>query len=88
MRADEEEDEGEAPERPDLLLLMGRLAVQALLQTQEPLGKLRGQTLQVAGVAAVASYDAPYLLRNQPDKARAWDDLCRAQHLSRQPRPA
>lgn len=75
-------------ERPDLLLLMGRLAVQALLQTQEPLGKLRGQTLQVAGVAAVASYDAPYLLRNQPDKARAWDDLCRALHLARQPRPA
>jgi DNA polymerase len=75
-------------ERPDLLLLMGRLAVQALLQTQEPLGKLRGRALQVAGVAAVASYDAPYLLRNLPDKAKAWDDLCRAQHLARQPRPA
>ena len=66
-------------EKPDVLLIMGRLAAQALLQTAEPLGKLRGQKHQLAGVPAFVTYDAAYLLRSLPDKARAWDDLCLAQ---------
>ena len=70
-------------EKPDVLLIMGRLAAQALLQTAEPLGKLRGQKHQLAGVPAFVTYDAAYLLRSLPDKARAWDDLC----LAQQPAP-
>ena len=66
-------------DKPDVLLIMGRLAAQALLQSAEPLGKLRGQTHQLAGVPAFVTYDAAYLLRSLPDKARAWDDLCLAQ---------
>jgi DNA polymerase len=66
-------------EKPDVLLIMGRLAAQALLQTAEPLGKLRSQKHQLAGVPAFVTYDAAYLLRSLPDKARAWDDLCLAQ---------
>ena len=69
-------------EKPDVILIMGRLAAQALLQSTEPLGKLRGRTHQLAGVAAVVTYDAAYLLRSLPDKAKAWDDLCRAQHVA------
>lgn len=69
-------------EKPDVILIMGRLAAQALLQSTEPLGKLRGRTHQLAGVAAVVTYDAAYLLRSLPDKAKAWDDLCRAQHIA------
>ncbi len=71
-------------EKPDVILIMGRLAAQALLQSTEPLGKLRGRTHQLADVAAVVTYDAAYLLRSLPDKAKAWDDLCRAQHLAQQ----
>ena len=70
-------------EKPDVLLIIGRLAAQALLQTTEPLGKLRGQKHQLAGVPAFVTYDAAYLLRSLPDKARAWDDLC----LAQQPAP-
>ena len=69
-------------EKPDVLLIMGRLAAQALLQTAEPLGKLRGQKHQLAGVPAFVTYDAAYLLRSLPDKARAWDDLCLAQEVA------
>jgi uracil-DNA glycosylase family 4 len=69
-------------EKPDVLLIMGRLAAQALLQTAEPLGKLRGQKHQLAGVPAFVTYDAAYLLRSLPDKARAWDDFCLAQQLA------
>ena len=69
-------------EKPDVILIMGRLAAQALLQSTEPLGKLRGRIHQLAGVAAVVTYDAAYLLRSLPDKAKAWDDLCRAQNIA------
>ena len=69
-------------DKPHVLLIMGRLAAQALLQTSEPLGKLRGQTHQLAGVPAFVTYDAAYLLRSLPDKARAWDDLCLAQAVA------
>ena len=64
--------------RPKLILAMGRFAVQALLRTQEPIGKLRGRVHRYQGVPLVVSYHPAYLLRNLPDKARAWDDLCLA----------
>jgi DNA polymerase len=57
---------------------MGRFAVQALLQTSEPLGKLRGQVHQWQGVPLVVTYHPAYLLRQPADKARAWADLCLA----------
>ena len=69
-------------EKPDVLLIMGRLSAQALLQSAEPLGKLRGQTHQLAGVPALVTYEAAYLLRSLPNKARAWDDLCLAQTVA------
>ena len=69
-------------EKPDVLLIMGRLAAPALLQSAEPLGKLRGQTHQLAGVPALVTYEAAYLLRSLPNKARAWDDLCLAQTVA------
>ena len=64
--------------QPDVVLVMGRLAAQALLPSGEPLGKLRGQAHRLHGVRAVVTYDAPYLLRSPLDKAKAWDDLCLA----------
>ncbi len=69
---------GVAEHRPALVLAMGRLAAQAATGSSEPLGRLRGQVHHVGGVPLVATYDAPYLLRAQADKARAWEDLCRA----------
>ena len=57
---------------------MGRFAVQSLLATQEPIGKLRGRLHQYEGVPVVVTYHPAYLLRNLPDKAKAWDDLCLA----------
>ena len=65
-----------AAHQPDLLLVMGRLAAQALLHTTEPLGKLRGRVHDLQGVPTVVTYDAQPLLRTPADKAKAWDDLC------------
>src|SRR5574337_15396 len=64
--------------QPRLILAMGRFAVQALLRTSEPIGRLRGRVHQYHGVPLVVTYHPAYLLRNLVDKARAWDDLCLA----------
>jgi uracil-DNA glycosylase family 4 len=70
-----------AAAQPDVVLVMGRLAAQALLQSSEPFGKLRGQVHSLHGAKTVLTYDATYLLRNPADKAKAWDDLCLAMSL-------
>jgi len=67
--------------RPRVILALGRLAVQALLPGSEPLGKLRGRVHDYRGVPVVVSYAPAYLLRNLPEKARAWADLCLAQEV-------
>lgn len=72
--------------RPRIILAMGRFAVQALLRSSEPLGKLRGRVHQYAGVPLVVSYHPSYLLRSLPEKAKAWEDLClAADTLAQQP---
>lgn len=68
--------------RPDLVLVMGRLAALALLGSAEPFGKLRGQVHRLQGANTIVTYDASYLLRNPGDKARAWEDLCLAMSLA------
>ncbi|MFL6693267.1 MAG: uracil-DNA glycosylase, partial [Ramlibacter sp.] len=67
--------------RPRMLLVMGRFAVPRLLRTQEPIGRLRGRAHAYDGVPVVVTYHPAYLLRNLPDKAKAWADLCLAQDL-------
>ena len=64
--------------QPRLILAMGRFAVQMILRSSEPVGKLRGRVHRYQGVPLVVTYHPAYLLRNLPDKARAWDDLCLA----------
>ncbi len=73
-----------AQTHPDVLLVMGRLAAQAVLQSSEPLGKLRGQVHTLHGVKTVVTYDAAVLLRSPQDKAKAWEDLCLAMELAQQ----
>jgi uracil-DNA glycosylase family 4 len=64
--------------QPRLILAMGRFAVQALLRTDEAIGRLRGRVHCYEGVPLVVTYHPAYLLRNLPDKAKAWEDLCLA----------
>jgi uracil-DNA glycosylase len=70
--------------RPKIILAMGRFAVQTLLQTNEPIGRLRGRVHRYNSVPVVVTYHPAYLLRNLPDKAKAWADLCLAQAVMRE----
>ena len=64
--------------RPKIILAMGRFAVQSLLQTNEPIGRLRGRVHHYEGVPVIVTYHPAYLLRALQDKSKAWDDLCLA----------
>ena len=64
--------------QPRIILAMGRFAVQSLLRSAEPIGRLRGRVHHYQGVPLIVTYHPAYLLRNPEDKAKAWDDLCLA----------
>jgi uracil-DNA glycosylase family 4 len=64
--------------QPRIILAMGRFAVQSLLRSDEPIGRLRGRVHRYQGVPLIVTYHPAYLLRNLEDKAKAWDDLCLA----------
>lgn len=67
--------------RPRIILAMGRFAVQSLLRTDDAIGRLRGRVHRYQGVPLVVTYHPAYLLRNPPDKARSWEDLCLARRV-------
>ena len=63
--------------QPKVILAVGRIAAQWLLQSDQPIGRLRG-TVHSYGTAStplVASYHPAYLLRSPLAKAKAWEDL-------------
>jgi uracil-DNA glycosylase len=61
--------------KPKLIVAMGRFAAQTLLGTDATIASLRGKVHQYAGVPLIVTYHPAYLLRNLPDKAKAWADL-------------
>ena len=65
--------------QPKLILLMGRFAVKQLLKSDDAIGKLRGRVHRYEGIPVIVTYHPAYLLRNLPEKAKAWEDLCLAQ---------
>ncbi len=70
--------------KPQIILAMGRFAVQSLLKTEEPIGRLRGRVHRYEGVPVIVTYHPAYLLRTPADKAKAWADLCLAMETAGQ----
>jgi DNA polymerase len=58
-------------------MVVGRIAAHNLLQTNTPLGRLRGavHTLPNSSVPVIVTYHPAYLLRQPAEKRRAWQDL-------------
>ena len=69
--------------QPKLILALGRFAAQSLLDTDEAIARLRGRVHRFQDVPLIVTYHPAYLLRNLPDKARAWEDLCLARRTMR-----
>jgi DNA polymerase len=61
--------------RPRLIVALGRSAATALLNVDATIASLRGRVHRYRNVPLVVTYHPAYLLRNLPDKAKAWEDL-------------
>ncbi len=68
---------------PALILIVGRIAAQHLLQTKDPLAQLRGRRHTIAefNIPVVVTYHPAYLLRQPRDKYKSWQDLKLAQSI-------
>jgi uracil-DNA glycosylase len=61
--------------RPEFICLLGRVAVQAVLNTTQSMGKMRGKWHRYRGIPTLATYHPSYLLRMPSAKRDAWEDL-------------
>lgn len=61
--------------QPKIILAVGRIAAQNLLNTQRPLAQLRGVEHQLHNIPLIVIHHPAYLLRSLLEKAKAWSDL-------------
>jgi uracil-DNA glycosylase family 4 len=61
--------------RPKLIVALGKSAASLLLDTDATIASLRGRVHRYRGVPLIVTYHPAYLLRNLPDKAKAWEDM-------------
>lgn len=67
--------------KPKIIVLLGKVAVSSVLKEDKTLASMRGTRFEYAGIPVVVTYHPAYLLRNLPDKAKAWEDLVFARKL-------
>lgn len=60
---------------PEFICCLGTTAAQALLQIDEPIGKLRKRWFSWRNSQVICTYHPSYLLRNPPAKREVWDDM-------------
>ncbi len=66
--------------RPRLIIALGRFAAQTLLQSKEPIGRLRGQWREYQSIPLMPTYHPAYLLRNPAGKRDVWEDMKQVLH--------
>ena len=66
---------------PEVIVLLGRVAMQAVLEIEAPLGRMRGRFHDWNGVPVMCTYHPAYLLRNPADKRKVWEDIQQVMEL-------
>ena len=62
--------------QPRLIIALGKVAARRMLGRDATLASLRKTVYEYRGIPLVVTYHPAYLLRNMPDKSKAWEDLC------------
>jgi uracil-DNA glycosylase family 4 len=60
---------------PDIIVGLGKFAVQTLLNSKVPISKLRGSWASYHGIQLMPTFHPAYLLRNPADKKLVWEDI-------------
>jgi uracil-DNA glycosylase len=61
--------------QPEFLCCLGAVAAQNLLQSDRPIGQMRGRFLDYQGIKVMCTYHPAYLLRNPAAKRQTWEDM-------------
>jgi uracil-DNA glycosylase family 4 len=61
--------------RPEIIVALGKFAVQTLLQSKVPITRLRGNWHSYMGIKLMPTFHPAYLLRNPADKKLVWEDI-------------
>ena len=61
--------------KPQVIVALGKFAVQTLLRSKTPITKLRGQWADYRGIKVMPTFHPAYLLRNPGDKRLVWADI-------------
>ncbi len=67
--------------QPKLIVALGKTAAIRLTGSEASMASLRGKRHEYRGTPVVATYHPAYLLRNLPDKLKAWEDILYARRL-------
>jgi DNA polymerase len=59
---------------PRVIMTLGRVAAQALLEIKTPISRLRGRFIDLGGIPLMPTFHPAYLLRNPRDKMLVWAD--------------
>ncbi len=60
---------------PRVIVTLGTFAAQALLQTDEPIGRMRGRWRETRGVKVMPTFHPAFLLRSPERKKDVWEDM-------------
>ena len=60
---------------PEVIVALGKFAVQTLLRTKGPITQLRGRWYDYHGIRLMPTFHPAYLLRNPADKRLVWEDI-------------
>ncbi len=72
--------------QPKVIIALGAFAARTLLETQDPISRLRGRVYEFRGAQLIPTFHPSFLLRSPGYKRDAWDDLKLAMALlARQP---
>ncbi|MGD9126304.1 MAG: uracil-DNA glycosylase family protein, partial [Planctomycetia bacterium] len=61
--------------QPEFICCLGAVAAHNLLDTETPIGRMRGKFYSYEGISVLCTYHPAYLLRNPSAKALCWDDM-------------
>ena len=61
--------------KPEIIVALGKFAVQTLLQSKVPITRIRGNWYSYHGIKLMPTLHPAYLLRNPADKKLVWEDI-------------
>jgi DNA polymerase len=61
--------------KPKVVLLLGNTPTKALLNTKQPISKVRGEFHEIDGLMFMPTFNPAYLLRDPTKKREVWEDI-------------